>query len=235
MSSAIIDSYINDKAVILSNSTIARPIELPVSWSFLQIGLIYGMTTGSFANITGTPRFYIGLCSGDTAILGDITSSYFVGFRTNDATMVEQSASLNYTYRFGTVTGVVLSPTQTLTTADINTANQYIQTTLWDKRTIGFYQITRSLANPTLCHFFFRYQNAFSGATLGVFPDSTLLREVVSVTPTGTDLSLGNSNRANLAVNQEASGSLDHLCIAWDREHPNPDLIVYSVAVAVLA
>ena len=112
MSSAIIDLYANDQGAILSNATIARPLELPVSWSVLQIGLIYGMTTGSLANITGTPRFYIGLCSGDTNIIGDTTVDYFVGFRTSGTTFTysSQSGAQNITYNSFDTTAVVISP-----------------------------------------------------------------------------------------------------------------------------
>jgi hypothetical protein len=238
MSSAIIDFYANDKGAVLANASIARPLELPSDWKFLQIGILFGFTTGSLTDISGNPRWYIGFCSGSTNIVGDSTVGHFMGFRTGDSTITYSSSSTyqNITY-YSTITNAVRwSPTQFVVSSDINPGTQYVFTDRNDKKTLNYFQITRSFVGSDLLHFVQYRSNTNGNSTYGRWDETTLLRELQSITPTvlGAEGSLAVGNRANMFFNETESGSLDHLCIAWDKESPNPEMIIYAVGVAVL-
>jgi hypothetical protein len=140
MSSAIIDFYANDKGAVLANASMARPLELPSNWLTLQIGILFGFTTGSLIDISGNPRWYIGLCSGSTNIVGDSTVGHFMGFRTGDSTISRNSASTseNITYTSTVTNAVRWSPTQFAVSSDINPGTQYMFTDRYDKKTLNY-------------------------------------------------------------------------------------------------
>lgn len=240
MSSAIIDFYANDKGAVLANASIARPLNLPSDWLRLQIGILFGLTTGSLMSISSSPRWYIGLCSGSANIVGDSTVGHFIGFRTGDPTLTYDSSSTyqNITYNSQITNTVRWSPTQFVASStDINTVINYIFTDRYDKKSLNYYSITRSFAGSDSLRLFFRYSSANSNTNQGKFDENTFLRELQSTTPTTatTEGNLNWSNGETIDFNETESGSLDHLCIAWDRESPNPEMIIYAVGVAVLS
>lgn len=91
-------SAIEDKRLVLQKASFARPLDFGTSWNSIRIGLRYCMTD-SGANITGTPRFAIGVCSGTTNILGDASPTNWVGGITNAGTWT-RFAGPNPTYYY---------------------------------------------------------------------------------------------------------------------------------------
>lgn len=68
----------------MSNSTFARPINLPTGWNKVRVGL--RLTVGDLGvNPGSTPRFAFGLCHGTTNIIGDATCDNAIGAITNSA------------------------------------------------------------------------------------------------------------------------------------------------------
>ena len=38
-----------------------------------------------------------------------------------------------------------------------------------------------------------------------------------------------------VAVDESADGTLDHICVAWDREEPVGNLLVHALGISILA
>lgn len=100
MSVAITGRILNsqvDQRASLGNDQILRFIEPLGTWNKIRIGMRF--TTNASANITGTPRLYVGMCNGVESHVsgaGSETTRNFVGVVTNDAT---------WTYGTGTGAG----------------------------------------------------------------------------------------------------------------------------------
>lgn len=68
----------------MSNGTWCRSVTIPSNWSKLRLGVLLG-SSDLGDTPSGTPRFGLGLCSGTTNILGDATTTHFVGVLTDSA------------------------------------------------------------------------------------------------------------------------------------------------------
>ncbi len=80
-----------ETAIQMSNSTFARLVTLPVGWTKVRIGC--RMWFGDLGSNPGsTPRFAVGLCSGTTNIIGDVSCDNAIGVITNSATWARGGA-----------------------------------------------------------------------------------------------------------------------------------------------
>lgn len=73
---------IGDNAAQITNSNWARKVYIPPSWNVIRLGIKFH-TTSTGANLTPTTTlgFWMGLCSGTTAIKGDAIPKHFLGVR----------------------------------------------------------------------------------------------------------------------------------------------------------
>lgn len=94
---------IDDKRIDLDNSQFARVMSIGTTWNSIRIGLRWSFTD-SGGNITGTPRFAFGVCSGTTNIFGDATCDNFVGAISNTASWT-RNAGPPVWYNSGGFTG----------------------------------------------------------------------------------------------------------------------------------
>ena len=71
---------VNDVRAALSNSTLRRLLSIGSNWTKLRVGVRMSILD-SGGNITGSPRFVIGLCasSGNPVNNGSATTGHFVG------------------------------------------------------------------------------------------------------------------------------------------------------------
>lgn len=235
MSAAIVEFWGDYNGAVLANSAIARPISLPADWTNVMIGMLYSFTTGSQSNISGPPRIAFGLCSGGTAIYGDVSASLFVGVQ-NNTTLAYASSSL-YTSEYYTST--IWRYMKREGTTDTFTSDPVTSTShMWivPKRALNFLRISRS---GNTYSFQIYYNNSPSSVNYGTFTELSLLKELPSATTPSVPTTEGTfavGTSYNLTVDEAASGSLDHVNIAWDREESgNSNLIVYAVGVAVVS
>lgn len=198
-------SAATERAIQMANSQWARTLTIGTTWNVLRVGVRMHMATIG-ANLTGTPRLFIGMCAGTTNIFGDATTTHAVGMVTNasvwtdnagggyfDASFFSPAKRVGSTLSTGTAFG------QTLIAAPASAAN----------RNLFFIDITKGSPN-----FSFRHFGQATGVTTDVSA-ATFLTQMESVTP-----SLANHTfygAQTLAVDETADGFLDSVCIAFDR------------------
>ena len=237
MSSTNVESWLGKESVQIKNGAILRGLNIDPDWTTLNIGLWYSFTTGSQINIAGTPRLYFGLCSGNTNVIGDPTTDYFIGMRWTDITVTYTSSSL-YTHEVYTVDqGKVLtrSPIGDNELTDfIGTWTSFCLSTptgVPAKSSYAFMQITRGSPNYGVT---ILYPSATANVSYGQCTEALFLSNLQNDTPI-SDLPYGYTKSGNYLIpaDETASGSLDHIIVAWDREEPEPDLVVHGMGVCV--
>jgi len=237
MSNPIIEVWNSNQVVALKNSLIVRPYTLTGSWNTLRVGLVMGITTGSTANFASTPRLAIGICSGSTNVFGDAVCGHFVGIKTSTVTWTysSQSANANKAYL---ITDAIYTRRSAgnpdYVTADISSNNMYFMTPDAGKGRMVYYldmAKTGSGFNMT-----FYAPNSPFNSNFGKITDEIFLREMQSLTPTfaAAEQTNATTTAAVVPISEVLSGSFDAVNIAWDREAPNPDILVYAIAVGIL-
>lgn len=198
-------SAATETAIQMANSQWARTLTIGTTWNVLRVGVRMHMATIG-ANLTGTPRLFIGMCSGTANIFGDATTTHAVGMLTNTATWLDNAGGGYYDTSFFSpakrVAAVISTGTsfgQTLIAAPATAAN----------RNLFFIDITKGSPN-----FSFRHFGQATGVTTDVSA-ATFLTQMEASTP-----SLANhtySSSQTLAVDEATDGFLDSVCIAFDR------------------
>src|SRR5574337_43892 len=95
----IIGNTASDIYVSMSAAKWARLVTIPSTWNCLRIGIRVRMGDNGSGPI-GTPRFALGLCSGTSNILGDATTTHFVGAITNTASWFYFTSTAAVYYNF---------------------------------------------------------------------------------------------------------------------------------------
>jgi hypothetical protein len=244
-----IESWGGRNAIVLGNSQLIRKVNLPVSWSSVRIGVLVGFTSGSyprtFYTMTGTPAFYVGLCSGSKGILDVdkghcIGVTYTDGFPTTHSTALGGPEQLNTQIAYGYT--AVTNSAITLTT-DMMSAGGGIfiaQTgsgTTWGP-TAHYVRITKGSPNFTQ-GLYYQLVGPYAAGT-GDCPYKSFLRELASNDPIfyardSGSLVTTEILRNTLPTDEAANGSFDSINIAWTRERPEKELLVYAIGVTVLA
>jgi hypothetical protein len=207
MASTIVTRTISaaqENAISMANSQWARTLSIGTTWNVLRVGLRLHMgTTG--ANITGTPRFFVGLSSGTSNIFGDATTTHAVGMVTTiatwqdlgngyyDPTFFSPAKRVNTTLTTGTTFGQSVIP------APASNAN----------RTLCFIDITKGSPNFSFKHFC-----QSTGTTTDV-SKATFLAQMEASTPSLAQHAYYGPQ--TLAVDEATNGFLDSVCVAWDR------------------
>src|SRR5579885_1728374 len=95
----IIGNTASDLYVAMNTAKWARLVQIPASWTALRIGIRVRLGDNGGA-VASTPRFALGLCSGTTNILGDATTTHFVGAITNSSSWAYFTSSGAVYYGF---------------------------------------------------------------------------------------------------------------------------------------
>lgn len=214
----------DDGQLVIGNAQIAASLSpLGSNWNRIRIGLRLSFEdTGT--NITGTPRFYIGMLSNPSSSMENgpltIQTSNFVGYYSNSATWT-RTAGTNagaYLYNTGTNTGWAFiqrsNNSNVLGTSNHGGTTQYVSSDTGSCRTVIICELIRSA-------------NGFSGSF--VFPNSTKLpdvpltnflgaMEIPTITACAAYLTSSYSQDVTpKIIANESSGSLNAICVAWDR------------------
>jgi hypothetical protein len=175
--------------------------------------------TGS--DYTGTPRFGLGLCSGGTNIIGDLTTTHFVGAVTNDATWA-RSVSGATLYTINPVVAATKVGTTLTTGGSLSTA--FVLQAAYEKLTV--LRLTKGSPNWTLQ--LTMESNAVSNNALGAIPVDYVGAHTVPPPNVGH---AANATTVAIAVDEGANGTLDHVCVWWD---PAERLDVFQVEACPL-
>lgn len=221
----------DDKRIVLMNSQFGRAHGVG-TWTKLRIGLRMIMNNTG-ANITGTPRFYVGLCSGTTNMIMDATTNNWCGVATASATW-EYTAGPPKVY---TGSGsVVLRAAKRVGSTYTENATQLNDQGAWAvqadatlaNRFLHFIDITKGSPNYT-------FDAAFMRTNTGTLLDSSLatfLSQVVLDPPNAQGGHTAANTPLTLAVD-ESGGTFTHVNIGWNQA--TPTIEICDLAVVKLA
>lgn len=204
-------SAVVDKRIQHVNSNWARPWPLSIgtSWTKIRVG-VRAIMDNTGANLSSTPRFAIGVCSGSTNLLFDATTTHFVGWQSSSATWV-YAAGPPIVYSFDVV-AIKRVAAVTTSTAAISVGSSIAGDPTTTNRGMFFCDITKGSPNFTID--IFSHTTAAAGdVTLADF-----LAQVPLAVPVFAGHNFGGAQP--LAVDEGADGTLDHVLVGWDRAAP---------------
>jgi len=224
MPSAIITrtfSLIQDNRAVIDNSNFARRFHAG-NWQSIRVAVRMSVRDSGtdITSIPTTPRFAIGLCSGNTNLFLQGTCKHFIGFITSPNSFflnMARNATGSPNYEFfgkpGKKVGAVIS--EAAGNAG-QKAISYVYDSTVAKRSMLFIDITRPQAGPGgsgtfAFNTFARNIRSATDASLGDYTT-----QAVTVPPafTGhqniTGWTLGN-------VDENTDGILDHVSVAWNK------------------
>lgn len=217
-------SAVVDKRIQHVNSNWARPWPLSIgtSWTKIRVG-VRAIMDNTGANLSSTPRFAVGVCSGDTNLLFDATTTHFLGWQQSAATMIYAAGPpISYSFdayplkRVGVTTTTAANiAVGAFINADPTTAN----------RAMYFCDITKGAPNYTIGFF----GRNVSGA--GDVTEADFLAQVALAVPAFAQHGAGVAQP--IAVDEGVDGTFDHVLVGWDRT--TPVLEICDVAIVRLS
>lgn len=215
-------SAVVDKRIVVSNGTWVRPIPFGTTWSQLRFGIRVHMRD-SGANLTGTPRFVMGVCSGSSNIYGDATTTNFAGIRTNNATWTRVATDYS-------VTTNAFAPTKRIgsTITDgtlLNTTLRFNNGAAAATADRGVFFVDINKGSPNYTFDIFR-----AGTSVADISRTVFLEQMEIAAPAITNYT--SVTTAAFAVD-ETAGNFDHISFFWDRT--TPEMEICDIAVARLA
>jgi len=180
----------------------------------------------SGANLTGTPLFAVGICSGSTNIFGDATADHFVGVRTQVATWT-RAAGPPVNYAINPVqAGKMVGTTWTAFSATnwISGSGIVMADATAGNRFCWFIDITK----PTSYTIAGYHRNV---TTAGDISFATFLAQAEVDAASLTNHTTSNSG--TVAVDEGTNGTLDHVNVSWNRT--TPEIEISDLAVVRLS
>ena len=208
-------SSIEDKRIQLANSNFARlwASSLGTSWTKVRIGCRASMgDTG--ANLSGTPNFAFGICSGTSNIYFDATTTHWCGLKSTDSSWLRVTSS-PAAYAMSNATTPPQITKKVNTTVTIGGAwdqSPRLINVTTENRSCLFADITKGSPNFTVA-LFSRNVNTASDVTL-----ETYLTNVELSSPSVTNHIM--SNNQTQAIDEATNGYFNAVNIGWDRTSP---------------
>lgn len=211
---------VQDKRLVLNNSSWAAKIDIGNAWNSIVLGMRVSMND-SGGDITGSPKFYFGLCSNPNSGFtnGPLSSlGHFVGIAADDATLTRATGPLRYTIaqnnwiKVGAVDTGFAGGGGWVVSADPLV------------RTVFLIMITRSGGNLLVGSTFISNATAIVDVSAEHFewvlyendtPDAANILEGL-IGATGYT----NAAQSTIPVDEGANGPLNAICVAWDRTTP---------------
>jgi len=242
MATPYIEFWGGRNAMVLGNSQLLRKVNVPSDWSSLRIGVLYGFTSGSFPipyTISGNQLMVVGLCSGSQGVF-DSPCGHFFGFITSGSHQLSSSVGNNNYLSINTAYAFRRS-SASLDLRSTDFISQPVTSFMATPANIGptalYVRITKGTPNYTAGVYY--CSDLSGGPTISNCLYESFLREMQSGDPafSARDSSSlqASETTTNIAVDETASGSFDHINVAWNRERPDIELLVYAIAVGVLA
>lgn len=229
-------SSIEDKRIQLSNANFARlwSSDVGTGWTTLRIGCRISMTD-SGANVTSTPRFAFGICSGTSNIFMDATCTHWLGAITAN-TFRRVSAGPPAYYDLANNTGQPFYPATYIgTTLTLGSGlyggsyNTFLFDSTTANRALMFLDITKGSPNFSLKMF---SNAAPAGTQTATDVDlATYLTQVSLTSPSLTGHVM--SNTQTIAVSEATNGFFNAVNISWDRSSPNIEISDLAVVKLV--
>lgn len=228
-------SAASQNAIQMVNSTWARPLVIPSSWTKIRIGCTMHFTSTG-ANVTANPIFTMGMNSGTTNQYGSATCQNFVGAAYDRATWTYNASSTTW-YSAPMAIGRVRVGTTNTDSAQLSTGangifNSGAGTSSAD-RACYFIDLFKGSPNFTF-HTPFYLDNSLGGPG-GDFTATTFLFNMGLLSPAnpGGAYTQGSITDRTLAVDEAGNGTLNAINFYWNRVDLSPEIC--NVALAVLA
>lgn len=199
----------------LSNSNSARlwSADIGTTWNQIRVGCRISMTDGG-VELSGTPRFAFGICSGTSNIFQDATTTHWLGMLSNDPIWSRVAGPPAYHQMQNVVASVAsakrIGSTTTVGTAFNNSPFVFDATTA--NRGVIFLDITKGSPNFTL-NAFFRWTGTASDVSVADYLD-----QLVVASPTITNHQATTS--PTIAIDEAANGFFNAVNFAWDKTAP---------------
>jgi hypothetical protein len=205
MANTISDLGGGEKIVRMSNARFARlPSALVfTSWNTIRVALRVRMSD-SGANLTGTPVLAFGLCAGTSNIIGDATTTHFVGVQSVGATWTRATAPTRYTL-------ADIRPTKKVNTTTTSGASTILNSSIFHTAFFKLYFVDITKGSPN-------YTFQMFGPTAASSVDATasdFLTHSVALSPALANHAQGTSR--TLAVDEGADGTLSAACVFWNQ------------------
>ena len=201
------------KRLILTNAQWAATIVAGTSWNRIRVACRMSLTD-SGANLTGTPKLYLGMLASPAAGLTNgplgSSTSHFVGVMPEDSTWTRLTSGGIHYQADGQHIGKKIGSTRTHAGAAFDQRFSGAEATPF--RMIYHVEIEKGSPNFTI-------RTAGVAASPVDHSLTTLISTLESSTMTGANALLtgyGNQNNT-LAVDESADGFLNAICIGWDR------------------
>jgi len=210
------------KNIQMFNSTWARSVALPSSWSKIRAGVLLYLDPTAFTTLTGTPKFTLGFCHGTANKVGNPTTDHFVGVQSTSATWPypgNDGRSSDYKPL------VDVASTPTYGTA-IATNSLYIpcSASAGSVRNVFFVDITKGSPNYTF--------NIFG--PIGIGGDVTVATFLAQMAQSSPSIATHNFFSAQtMAVDEAGNGLLNAINCYWD--HTDYAINICALGVTVLA
>ena len=232
MSSSIAQVTLNsatETAILMANSSFARPISLPSGWQKVRVGVrLYAGWAGGA--LSSTPRLAVGLCAGTTNLIGDATTDHFAGVITS-ASGWSWSTNTGYTWFYNIAAAPCTRIGSTLSVGSNLNTNLGIGTVGGSTgvRSFWFADITKGSPNYTFNVY------AMSGGSPPQAPAdqsaTAFLNAMALDVPSVTGMAFGSAQ--GLAVDEATHGTLNAASVWWNRA--DVGLYLCDLAVAILA
>ena len=221
---------VEDKRLKLENAQWAATLDIGNNWDRLRIGIRMSVTDTA-ADIVGTPRFWLGVCSDPSAgfangPLSGASCKHFVGTRSIATSWVRNAGPPVY-YTHGTnAVGVVNVLGSLLTTAPSSanwmqpadeTAYRFAHIIEIDKTAGTTCKIAHAITNVISTQADITQAQLVNAMEI----DGTDLTGAVSYLNTLTNASYQSGTfSASMALDETNDGDLNAIAVAWDRSTP---------------
>lgn len=204
-SNTILDNA-GDQYLAVDTARWARPLSTDIltDWTGIRVGFRM-LVADSGANLTSTPLLAFGLCSGGTNIMGDATTTHFVGAQSASATWTRATAPVRYSF----TTWNASKRVGVTDTSGGNLISTAIIHNLYNR--CWFLDIYKGSPNYTL-QLFYGSSTTAAGLSTAIFQTEFRSSVPALSSPAHT---LGSA--VTLAVDEGVDGTLDHLCFWWNR------------------
>ncbi len=208
-------SSIVDNRIKLNNSNFARlwSTDVGTSWTKIRIACRLSIDTSGAANLTSTPRFAFGICSGTSNIFMDATTTHWQGIYSTLATWTYHAGPPDY-FQGNTTWTYEKRIVSTNTNGaggvgDLGGNNWFCYDCATATRIMFAIDITKGSPNFTLLPFT-KGTNDSADVTL-----ATYLAQIPLSSMTVTNHT--NFGSDTMATDEGANGSFNAVNIAWDR------------------
>ena len=185
-------------------------------WVTLRVAVLMRVSD-SGASLSGTPRFAVGLCSGNTNIMGDSTVDHFVGLLSTDDNWSRSVGPVRY-ITVPSITAVKKVGTTITAGASFGAFGATFHTTT---PFMIFVDITKGSPNFSFTVFI------CTGITAPGVTEANFL--TTSLAPSPSFAEHASAGPVTVAVDEVTDGTLDHACVAWDQTLATVDIHAWRV------